>query len=39
MVGRDGELAVVAAFLEPGGGARALVVEGEAGVGKTTIVD
>ena len=37
IVGRDGELAALAAFLEADGPARALVIEGEAGIGKTTL--
>ena len=38
IVGRDGELGVVHAFLEgAAGGPRALVLEGEAGIGKSTL--
>jgi len=36
-VGREAELAVLHEFLERDGGARALVVTGDAGIGKTTL--
>src|SRR5262245_46708565 len=37
VVGREAELAVLHEFLERDGGARALVVTGDAGIGKTTL--
>ena len=38
IIGRDAELSVVQAFLDrPGDGLRALVLEGEAGIGKSTL--
>ena len=36
-VGRDGELRDVAAFVDPGAAARVLLIEGEPGIGKTTV--
>jgi AAA ATPase domain len=37
MVGRDEELAAIAAFLDGAGSGTALLLEGEAGIGKTTV--
>jgi predicted ATPase len=37
LVGREEELARIDAFARAGSGARALVLEGEAGIGKTTL--
>ena len=38
IVGREEELAAVAAFLDEPGGAASLVLEGEAGSGKTALL-
>jgi DNA-binding CsgD family transcriptional regulator len=37
VIGRDGELGTVAAFLDGGHGFAALLIEGEAGIGKTAV--
>jgi DNA-binding CsgD family transcriptional regulator len=37
IVGRDAELDAIASFLEPGAGSGALLIEGDAGIGKTTL--
>ncbi len=37
LVGRERELAAIAGFLEADAGARAVVIEGEPGIGKTTV--
>ena len=37
IIGRDAELQAISAFLEPKAESRALLVEGDAGIGKTTL--